>query len=303
MLLLVAFCYIECSLLCSLRKLKEFRPLLFSLIPVFSWLAQGEVATTRGKVRMAMERNKTFDPSGIREIAVRLAWAQAEVFADDVDRLQLLVSGDDNSVTDLKIEERDGRLLVEQPQYGISLNLVDSHWMQLCVRIPRSFQGALSISTTTGLISLHTMRAKSVQMETVTGDMRAVRVEADELVFRAIGGDINASELRADALSVWSVNADVSLKNAVADAVKCTTVAGKQLIELDAPFQRLNLTSVSGDIQIAAPVQTARVQLRAVAGEVKMDGVAHSEDESAPIVKVNNAMAGIRLIYREPENG
>ena len=45
-----------------------------------------------------MERNLSFDTEGLENIAVHLGWAQLEMFADEVDKVQVMAAGDDSSV-------------------------------------------------------------------------------------------------------------------------------------------------------------------------------------------------------------
>ena len=45
-----------------------------------------------------MERNLSFDTEELTSIAVRLGWAQLEMFADEVDKVQVMAAGDDSSV-------------------------------------------------------------------------------------------------------------------------------------------------------------------------------------------------------------
>lgn len=88
-----------------------------------------------------MERNLSFDTEELTSIAVRLGWAQLEMFADEVDKVQVMAAGDDSSVEDLRIAVKDGILTVEQPQYGLSLNIMESRWLQVCVRVPSQWPG------------------------------------------------------------------------------------------------------------------------------------------------------------------
>ena len=41
-----------------------------------------------------MERNLSFDTEGLEKIAVHLGWAQLEMFADEVDKVQVMAAGD-----------------------------------------------------------------------------------------------------------------------------------------------------------------------------------------------------------------
>ena len=97
-----------------------------------------------------MERNLSFDTEGLEKIAVHLGWAQLEMFADEVDKVQVMAAGDDSSVEDLRIAVKDGCLTVEQPQYGISLNIMECRWLQVCVRVPSQWKGDIALSTLSG---------------------------------------------------------------------------------------------------------------------------------------------------------
>lgn len=39
-----------------------------------------------------MERNLSFDTEGLEKIAVHLGWAQLEMFADEVDKVQVMAA-------------------------------------------------------------------------------------------------------------------------------------------------------------------------------------------------------------------
>ena len=130
-----------------------------------------------------MERNLSFDTEGLEKIAVHLGWAQLEMFADEVDKVQVMAAGDDSSVEDLRIAVKDGCLTVEQPQYGISLNIMECRWLQVCVRVPSQWKGDIALSTLSGLLSARKLCAKSLSLETVSGDLHAVRICAADASF------------------------------------------------------------------------------------------------------------------------
>ena len=130
-----------------------------------------------------MERNLSFDTEGLEKIAVHLGWAQLEMFADEVDKVQVMAAGDDSSVEDLRIAVKDGCLTVEQPQYGLSLNIMECRWLQVCVRVPSQWKGDIALSTLSGLLSARKLCAKSLSLETVSGDLHAVRICAADASF------------------------------------------------------------------------------------------------------------------------
>lgn len=243
-----------------------------------------------------MERNEHFESSGLSDVVIHLAWAQLEIFADDVEKIQVLAAGDDQSVNDLRILVRDGALLVEQPQYGLSLNLMEGHWMQVCIRMPRGWNKPLHVNTISGLLSARGLHGSAVVLDTVSGDLRAVRIQAQELKLKTISGDIRGEELDSESLSVRSVSGDISLDRLQVDVLRCNNVSGEQIYHMRKPFRRVEINAVSGDVIITSPVETLNVSLRSLSGRVRTEGVSLSEDSAVPAVRITGISANLKLI-------
>ena len=64
-----------------------------------------------------MNKIETFSPTQITSVEAHLAWASLEVLADDVNELQVMAAGNDKDVSDLRIQEKEGRLGVEPVSY------------------------------------------------------------------------------------------------------------------------------------------------------------------------------------------
>ncbi len=243
-----------------------------------------------------MERNSSFDTTGLSGLTVRLAWAQLEIFADDVEKIQVMAAGDEGSVNDLRIEVKDGRLLVEQPQYGLSLNILDSRWLQVCVRVPKSFRSNLSLNTISGLLSARKLTASDLLLDTVSGDMRAVRLTADTLALKTVSGDIRGEELKAEKLSVRSVSGATALDALSVSSLKSTGVSGEQTYNMAERFAKVDVTAVSGNVIITAPVEAMNVNMRSLSGNVRTEGVNITEGADAPSVTVTGVSADLKLI-------
>lgn len=243
-----------------------------------------------------MERNLQFETAGLKDIVVHLAWAQLEIFADDVEKIQVLAAGDEGSVSDLRILVEDNALIVEQPQYGLSLNIMESRWMQICIRVPRSWENEVHVSTISGLLSARGLNGHKISMDTVSGDLKGVRLTAKKLSLKTISGDVGAETLCADVLSVRSVSGDLSLEDIDAVSLKCNSVSGEQTYGLKERFQRMDVNAVSGDVIITSPHKMMNVSLRSISGRVRTEGVDIKEDESLPTVRVTGVSADLKLI-------
>ena len=243
-----------------------------------------------------MERNESFAAATLNDLVVHMAWAQVEVFADDIDRVQVLAAGDENSVRDLRIELNEDTLLVEQPQYGLSLNITDSHWMQVCIRVPKAWDKKLHVFTIGGLLNARGLNGSRIVLDTVSGDVHAVRVNAKELSLKSISGDVHGDRLTADSITVRTVSGNITLDESDAKTYKCTTVSGEIKLKLKDTFEQMDLRSVSGDVTVLSPVNRLSVSMRSLSGRVAATGVELTEDKAAPAVRVTGVSADLKLV-------
>ncbi len=243
-----------------------------------------------------MERNVNFGTEGLSDIAVHLAWAQLEIFADDVEKIQVMAAGDENSVSDLRIEVKDGTLLVEQPQYGLSLNIMESKWLQVCVRVPRAWGHGIHCSTLSGLLSARKLNGSEIVLETVTGDLRALKLSAAQMSLKSVSGDTRGEELKAEKLNMRSVSGDAALDALSTKTLKCNSVSGEQTYNMNSSFERVDVTAVSGNVIITAPVEAMNVSLRSISGRVRTEGVSITDREDVPVVRITGVSADLKLI-------
>ena len=246
-----------------------------------------------------MERNESFATENLNDLVVHMAWAQVEVFADDIERVQVLAAGDENSVRDLRIEQNEDTLLVEQPQYGLSLNITESRWMQVCIRVPKAWDKKLHIFTIGGLLNARGVSGSRIVLDTVSGDVRTSKVMAEELSLKSISGDVRSDRLNAEGVTVRTVSGNITLDDAEAQAYKCTTVSGEIKLKLKAAFTQMDLRSVSGDVTVLSPVKRVNVSMRSINGRVSMNNVEASEDSGVPAVRATGVSADLKLIYSE----
>ncbi len=243
-----------------------------------------------------MERNVNFGTEGLSDIAVHLAWAQLEIFADDVEKIQVMAAGDESSVSDLRIEVKDGTLLVEQPQYGLSLNIMESKWLQVCVRVPRAWGHGIHCSTLSGLLSARKLNGSEIVLETVTGDLRALKLSAAQMSLKSVSGDTRGEELKAEKLNMRSVSGDAALDALSTKTLKCNSVSGEQTYNMNSSFERVDVTAVSGNVIITAPVEAMNVSLRSISGRVRTEGVSITDREDVPVVRITGVSADLKLI-------
>ncbi len=247
-----------------------------------------------------MERNENFAVEKINDLVVRLAWAQVEIFTDDIKRVQVLAAGDENSVRDLRIAVDDnGVLEVEQPQYGISLNITESHWMQVCVRLPKDWNKKIQVNTVSGLLNARGLVGSRIALDTVSGDVHASHITATDVLFKSVSGDIHADGVTCDYLGARSLSGSLTLDGLNVKNGKFTTVNGEQKIRLNGSFEQMDLRTVSGDATLQSPVETMNVAMRSISGRIVTQGVTLTEDAGAPSVRVTGVSANLKLIFEK----
>lgn len=241
-----------------------------------------------------MEKNVRFEADQIQGLTVKLAWPQLEIFSDDVKDIQVLAAGDEHTVTELKVFEKDGRLCVEQPTYGLSMDIVNGKWMQVCIRIPQTWQGSVDASTISGLLNVRGMRGRDLQLDTVSGDLHAMSLDGLTVALKTVSGDIKAGGLAGDKLSLRSISGDMSIQGSAFKTIRATTVSGETSLELTQPFEKVEVTSVSGDVGIRVPMDKVDAVLRTVSGRIRTSGIALSDDGA--LVHITGVSADLSVI-------
>lgn len=246
-----------------------------------------------------MEKILRFAPEAARQVVVRLASGQVEMYADDIDRVVVLVAGDERSVSDLRVMERDGTLSIDQPNYGLSLNtLTDGKWLQVCVRVPNAFRGVTRLNTVSGRVGVRSFNATEMTLDTVSGDISARNVACDQASFRTISGDLSVSGITAERISARTVGGDITLAGVASSELKANTVTGRIEVDCARAFDRMDLSTVSGNALVTAPCVQMDVTLRSVSGQVRTERVSIEEGAKAAL-RMTSVSGDLRLSRSE----
>ena len=244
-----------------------------------------------------MNRNESFSPTAVTELALHLAWASLDVMVDDVDDIQVMISGNDADVSDMKLDCNDGRLRLEQPTYGLSIKLNTERWMQVLLRIPPQWKGALDANTISGPLKVRGISGTDLQLDTVSGDIRAEGLCGINAALRTVSGHVKASGVTAEKLSLRSVSGNMNVSGADVRTYKLNTVSGETAVDMVAPFDRFDGMTVSGDIRLYTPVTEADALLRSVNGRLRTSGV--SIVEQAPAIHVKSVSGDLDIHHQD----
>ena len=84
-----------------------------------------------------MNRTESYASLETHTISMDMVRSTIDVYSYDTDTIQLLVSGDDESVSLMHLEWNNGKLMLSMPMRDRVPNPIAAAWMQIVLRLPR----------------------------------------------------------------------------------------------------------------------------------------------------------------------
>ena len=230
-----------------------------------------------------MNRNEFLEALPLSRLTVKLIGATLEICTDDIDDIHVMVSGADRDVSALKIVVSGDQLLVEQPALSIAKNPVATSWMQITLRLPRSWKGRIEGRTVSGWINARSLAGSDIALDTVSGLIIATGLDFITVSAKSVTGDVKISGLVCEKATLGSTSGDVTVQSGRISTCSLTNITGNTTLSLLSAFQRITATSVTGDLAIDAPIDVCNAVLRSVAGRIRTCGVSILEDAPASV--------------------
>ena len=244
-----------------------------------------------------MNRNESYPASGVAVLDVNLAWATLELVTDSVQEVQLLISGNEEDVDDLRTGLTDGKLTVEQPAYGLTPRIATVRWMQVVVRLPETWKGVIEAGTVAGCLRAVGLTGSDVTLATVSGDLSGANLSAINLRTRTVTGSLNLVNVGAEQGTVRTVSGLMHLHHGDFRQLRINSAASDVDVDLDAAFDRLDVTTVAGDVRIMAPVRMANITLRSATGRLRTNGVSITDE--GPVLSASTVSGGLQVTCKE----
>ncbi len=225
-----------------------------------------------------MNRNEFFQTLPVTSLLFRLTGAMIEICTDDIDDIHIMVSGAKADVEALRIAEAQGTLTLEQPVSALAKSAsADSRWLQIAIRLPRSWKGAITGRTVSGWITLRGLTGTDLSVDTVSGLVTGNGLDFITAGARSVTGDIKLSQLHCDHCSLFSTSGSVTALDTALNSATVNTVTGLVTLTLTKPFAELTLNSVTGDLCVDAPITECDAVLRSVSGRIRTGGISITE--------------------------
>lgn len=228
-----------------------------------------------------MDRNEFFQALPITGVTLKLIGASLEICTDDIEDVHVMISGDSRDVSALKAAISADRLIIEQPASAIARNPLSAGWMQLTLRLPRTWKGSIDARTVTGWINARGLDGADLSLDAVSGTIMAADVNFITASLRSVTGDVTLAGAQLEKGIFAATSGSVTIAPAAMRTLSVTTVTGVIRAALAAPFEDVSISTVSGNAYIEAPVEECDAVLRSVSGRLSTDEISIREDAAA----------------------
>ena len=225
-----------------------------------------------------MNRNEFFQALQLTKLTLRLTSATLEICTDDIDDIHVMVAGGKTDVEALRITQSGGSLTLEQPVSSLAKSAAATNsWMQIAIRLPRSWKGVVDCRTITGWMNIRSVAGSDLNIDTVSGMVMATVLDFITLSVRAVTGDVKLQQVRTDKCSLFSTSGSLTALRSSLRTGSASSVTGLITLDLIAPFEELTLNAVTGDLCVDAPLTACDAVLRSVSGRLRTSGVSIME--------------------------
>lgn len=221
-----------------------------------------------------MNRNEFFQALPVTKLNLRLTSATLEICTDDIEDIHVMVSGAKADMEALRIAEASGTLTVEQPVSALAKSAAASgSWMQIAIRLPRTWKGAIEARTVTGWMTIRSIAGTDLSLDTVSGLIMATDLDFITVSARSVVGDVKLTGVNCDRASLFSTSGSLSALATSLRTGSANSVTGVITFDLVAPFEELTFNTVTGDLCVDAPITECDAVLRSVSGRIRTDGI------------------------------
>lgn len=193
-----------------------------------------------------------------------------------------MVSGGETDVDALRINCTNGQLLVEQPVYGVSKTVVTGHWMEVRIRIPLDWKGAIDLVSTSGRINAKALTGSDITIGTVSGALSARGLQAITASLSTVNGSLSAESVFCERLDLRTVSGTTNVLACSALECRVNSVNSDWELDLIHPFERIDANTVTGNLRLEAPVNTVCAKYRTATGKLRTWGVS-LQDAGLPV--------------------
>ena len=220
-----------------------------------------------------MNRNEFFQALPITRLTLCLTGAALEICTDDIEDIHVMVSGSKDAAEALRISAKADTLTLQQPLSLKAAKGANSSWLQVTIRLPRSWKGAIHARTLTGWMNIRSIAGTDLSLRTVSGTIMANDLNFMTIATQTVAGAVKLHQVLCDKCSLLSLFGGLTVSDAQLQQGSASTLTGVIALTLLTPFEALAMHSLTGDLCVDAPIILCDAALRSLSGRIRTTGV------------------------------
>jgi DUF4097 and DUF4098 domain-containing protein YvlB len=126
----------------------------------------------------------------------------------------------------------------------------------------------LYVNSTSAELSVSDLTGRALEIHETSGDSSILNIAADTVNVQSVSGEIDITSLDTSKMTMGSVSGTITLTGVTADTVKSGTTSGEQ--DFEGTFTSLDLSSVSGEIDVVSTVNPADIKCGTTSGGISI---------------------------------
>ena len=247
-----------------------------------------------------MTRNESFPAADTNAVSIDMVRSSIDIQTCDIDDLQLLISGDDESVSLLQLDWSGGKLSLSMPIRDRVPNLVAPAWMQTVLRLPRTWKGALELRTQSGMISVSGFSGTDMSASTVSGHIRVVDILCITCSLHAMSGILLVEKAKADDVRLSTVTGNIMATELNCGRCHASTISGDSELNFSTPFQHLSGNATTGDTHLSVPLDEINASLHSVTGRLLTRNISIQATAGIPELRFTTVTGNLEIVGSMP---
>ena len=213
--------------------------------------------------------SQSFDASQVQSLEIDWVDGSVSIRQDDGSTLRYTVSGSDADRTAYSL--KDGKLSISAMESSV-FNLGGRRGADLTVLVPKGWT------------------AEEISVEAVSAPIQIENLQGKELDVGTVSGVVELKDIQADELSLSSISAKITCSGAARE-ISLETTSGNCSLELVERPEKIDLDSVSGDLELFLPKNTGfALRLDTVSGKFRTD-FEHNTPQSGTYISGDGSCA------------
>ena len=233
---------------------------------------QKELSVSKGKGNI--DEIKEFDINNINKVMVNTVSSDVNIILSKDNNIKVHFHGTTSEISRApKLETiLNGdklEILIKYPKLMsiVSFNLN----AKLDVYIPENYKKSMDIETVSGEVNIDKFAADNFKMYTTSGDVNINSIVASTTDFSSVSGTINIKELSSKSSDFETTSGDIKIETLTGD-IKANSVSGSITAVYKEFNNEVKAETVSGDVNLSLPQASEfKVEFSSTSGELEND--------------------------------